>query len=86
MHFCIYAMKLYGFITSPTNTMMIVWCTAAPAYQEKHFMSAPCPIPATPSVAAQPVTPGLLPLITLAIGFVMAMLDVTAVNVALSDI
>ncbi|AMP00425.1 sugar (and other) transporter family protein [Collimonas arenae] len=49
-------------------------------------MSAPCPIPAKPSAATHPTTPGLLPLITLAIGFVMAMLDVTAVNVALSDI
>ncbi len=36
---------------------------------------------------ASPVTPGgLLPLLTLAIGFVMAMLDVTAVNVALPAI
>lgn len=47
-------------------------------------MSAQCPIPA--AGAAHTAPSGLLPLLTLAIGFVMAMLDVTAVNVALSDI
>ncbi|MGB7195885.1 MAG: MFS transporter [Collimonas pratensis] len=46
-------------------------------------MAAQCPTPVNLAVAAPS---GLLPLITLAIGFVMAMLDVTAVNVALADI
>ncbi|AIY41938.1 Permeases of the major facilitator superfamily [Collimonas arenae] len=46
-------------------------------------MAVECPTPAN-LVRAAPS--GLLPLITLAIGFVMAMLDVTAVNVALADI
>jgi len=46
-------------------------------------MAAQCP---TPSRLASTAPSDLLPLITLAIGFVMAMLDVTAVNVALADI
>ncbi|MDB5775991.1 MAG: major facilitator transporter [Herbaspirillum sp.] len=61
-------------------------------------MSAQCPnlaggAPAAPVVPAAPAAhvahaprKGLLPLITLAIGFVMAMLDVTVVNVGLSSI
>ena len=39
------------------------------------------PVPADP--VPRPAVTGLLPLVTLAIGFVMAMLDVTVVNVAL---
>jgi MFS transporter, DHA2 family, methylenomycin A resistance protein len=46
-------------------------------------MATQCP---TPVSLANIAPSGLLPLITLAIGFVMAMLDVTAVNVALADI
>ncbi len=42
------------------------------------------PVPPAPATAA--ATTGLLPLVTLAIGFVMAMLDVTVVNVALPSI
>jgi DHA2 family methylenomycin A resistance protein-like MFS transporter len=60
-------------------------------------MSAQCPelnAATVPQPSASPMAttmaavhkPGLLPLITLAIGFVMAMLDVTVVNVALSSI
>ncbi|WP_272942496.1 MFS transporter [Herbaspirillum sp. CF444] len=60
-------------------------------------MSTQCPsqaataaaaaIPAAAPAAAKPhAHTGLLPLITLAIGFVMAMLDVTVVNVGLSSI
>ncbi|WP_295995686.1 MFS transporter [Rugamonas sp.] len=44
---------------------------------------------ATPTAAPEPaaaVVPGALVLLTLAIGFVMAMIDLTAVNTALSDI
>lgn len=44
---------------------------------------APAPVPA--AVGAKPAT-GWLPLVTLAIGFIMAMLDVTVVNVALPSI
>lgn len=43
------------------------------------------PLPAHAAPAARPV-PAWLVLLTLAIGFVMAMIDVTAVNTALSDI
>ncbi|WP_025135611.1 MFS transporter [Achromobacter sp. DH1f] len=53
-------------------------------------MRTACPTaPVTPAVAEpalRPATTGLLPLVTLAIGFVMAMLDVTVVNVALPSI
>ncbi|EGP48042.1 MFS transporter [Achromobacter insuavis] len=42
------------------------------------------PVPADP--VPRPAATGLLPLVTLAIGFVMAMLDVTVVNVALPSI
>lgn len=42
------------------------------------------PLPVEP--ALRPAATGLLPLVTLAIGFVMAMLDVTVVNVALPSI
>ncbi|MCG2597156.1 MAG: MFS transporter, partial [Achromobacter sp.] len=42
------------------------------------------PVPADP--VPRPAVTGLLPLVTLAIGFVMAMLDVTVVNVALPSI
>ncbi len=49
-------------------------------------MNSACPnIPAA-SLDAKPAAAGLLPLVTLAIGFVMAMLDVTVVNVALPSI
>lgn len=47
--------------------------------------TAPVP-PAPAATAPRPVATGLLPLVTLAIGFVMAMLDVTVVNVALPSI
>jgi DHA2 family methylenomycin A resistance protein-like MFS transporter len=63
-------------------------------------MSAPCPdilsatpaaaavlpIPAPASVKEKSAQVGIWPLITLAVGFVMAMLDVTVVNVGLSSI
>ena len=56
-------------------------------------MSAQCPnipVSAMPAVQATPAAiagrTGLLPLIALAVGFVMAMLDVTVVNVGLSSI
>ncbi|WLW63389.1 MFS transporter [Achromobacter aegrifaciens] len=49
-------------------------------------MSSACPNLSAPSLAAKPAAAGLLPLVTLAIGFVMAMLDVTVVNVALPSI
>ncbi|WMD20750.1 MFS transporter [Achromobacter seleniivolatilans] len=48
-------------------------------------MSTACPQVPAPALDTKPVT-GWLPLITLAIGFVMAMLDVTVVNVALPSI
>ncbi|WP_175174606.1 MFS transporter [Achromobacter pestifer] len=48
-------------------------------------MTAACPQAPLPTVDAKPLT-GWLPLVTLAIGFVMAMLDVTVVNVALPSI
>jgi DHA2 family methylenomycin A resistance protein-like MFS transporter len=48
------------------------------------LMPDPSHSSAHPAASARPV--GLLPLITLAAGFVMATLDVTVVNVALSDI
>ncbi|NMK48327.1 MFS transporter [Achromobacter sp. Bel] len=46
---------------------------------------APVPAPVPAAVDAKPAI-GWLPLVTLAIGFVMAMLDVTVVNVALPSI
>lgn len=46
----------------------------------------PCPAMPLPSPPVATARAGLLPLITLAIGFVMAMLDVTVVNVGLSSI
>ena len=55
-------------------------------------MSAQCPdlaaapATATTATAAPAARAGLLPLVALAIGFVMAMLDVTVVNVGLSSI
>lgn len=56
-------------------------------------MSAQCPNIPVSAMPAAPATPaviagraGLLPLIALAVGFVMAMLDVTVVNVGLSSI
>lgn len=49
------------------------------------IMTAACPQAPLPTVDAKPLT-GWLPLVTLAIGFVMAMLDVTVVNVALPSI
>ncbi|MGE8655725.1 MAG: MFS transporter [Achromobacter sp.] len=53
-------------------------------------MRTACPTAALPpapaATAPRPVATGLLPLVTLAIGFVMAMLDVTVVNVALPSI
>ncbi|TQK08874.1 DHA2 family methylenomycin A resistance protein-like MFS transporter [Herbaspirillum sp. SJZ130] len=57
-------------------------------YRRKNLMSSvQC---SNPAVAAVPVVPapraGMLPLVALAIGFVMAMLDVTVVNVGLSNI
>ncbi len=48
-------------------------------------MNSACSNAPAPTLAAQPAA-GLLPLVTLAIGFVMAMLDVTVVNVALPSI
>ena len=54
-------------------------------------MPAPCPDIAVAGPAAIPAAPkatkaAMLPLVTLAVGFVMAMLDVTVVNVGLSSI
>ncbi|MNK27845.1 Multidrug resistance protein stp [compost metagenome] len=49
-------------------------------------MRSVCHQAPTPSLDAPPVIAGWLPLVTLAIGFVMAMLDVTVVNVALPSI
>lgn len=49
------------------------------------IMTTACPQAPLPTVDAKPLT-GWLPLVTLAIGFVMAMLDVTVVNVALPSI
>lgn len=48
-------------------------------------MNTACRTTPLPLLAAKPTT-GWLPLVTLAIGFVMAMLDVTVVNVALPSI
>lgn len=48
-------------------------------------MSTACPQAPAPALDTKPAT-GWLPLVTLAIGFVMAMLDVTVVNVALPSI
>ncbi|CAB3692968.1 MFS transporter [Achromobacter marplatensis] len=48
-------------------------------------MTTACPQAPVPAVDVKPIT-GWLPLVTLAIGFVMAMLDVTVVNVALPSI
>ncbi|MGE8636172.1 MAG: MFS transporter, partial [Achromobacter piechaudii] len=48
-------------------------------------MNTACRTTPLPPLAAKPTT-GWLPLVTLAIGFVMAMLDVTVVNVALPSI
>jgi DHA2 family methylenomycin A resistance protein-like MFS transporter len=49
-------------------------------------MRSACHQAPAPSLDAQPSIAGWLPLVTLAIGFVMAMLDVTVVNVALPSI
>lgn len=49
-------------------------------------VSAVVPAAAVAIARPQPAHAGLLPLVTLAIGFVMAMLDVTVVNVGLSSI
>lgn len=52
-------------------------------------MSSLCPAPRSPAVQAPPApaaATGLPPLFALAIGFIMAMLDVTIVNVALPSI
>lgn len=49
-------------------------------------MSSACRPAPVASLTAPPAVTGLLPLVTLAIGFVMAMLDVTVVNVALPSI
>lgn len=49
-------------------------------------MRSVCHQAPAPSLDAQPAIAGWLPLVTLAIGFVMAMLDVTVVNVALPSI
>lgn len=48
--------------------------------------SAPSVPPLPANASPRPAATGLLPLVTLAIGFVMAMLDVTVVNVALPSI
>lgn len=49
--------------------------------------SAQCPTPGAAAALSAPAhKAGLLPLVALAIGFVMAMLDVTVVNVGLSNI
>src|SRR5258706_5981654 len=88
MHFCIEALRLCLYIAL-RNRFRI-----APRYllMESPFMSAQCPdlaaapAAATPATAAPAARAGLLPLVALAIGFVMAMLDVTVVNVGLSSI
>ncbi len=49
-------------------------------------MNSVCSNAPAPTQAVRPAAAGLMPLITLAIGFVMAMLDVTVVNVALPSI
>ena len=80
MQICIMETHLYGFCIS---------CSAyigSPGLENAmpHEYRLHSPVRATP--AAPAATASLMPLATLAIGFIMAMLDVTVVNVALPGI
>ena len=81
MHFCIITLHFHPFfriIPAPRITPSLAFRTTIVRY--------PCPnIPLSPAPARQ-ASADPLPLAALAVGFIMAMLDVTVVNVALSDI
>ncbi len=80
MHFCITIKQLFGFFASGYGPKLHSSKAAASS-----IMNSACSNIPAPTLDAKPAT-GLLPLVTLAIGFVMAMLDVTVVNVALPSI
>lgn len=80
MHFCITIKQLFGFFASGYGPKL--HSSKAAAFS---IMNSACSHIPAPTLDAKPAT-GLLPLVTLAIGFVMAMLDVTVVNVALPSI
>ena len=80
MHFCITIKQLYGFFASMKAPTLL----SSKAVEPRTIMNSACPHAS--ALDAKPAAAGLLPLVTLAIGFVMAMLDVTVVNVALPSI
>lgn len=80
MHLCITIKQYFGFFAYPkTSKLQSLESRRLP------LMNTACPSHPVPSLDAKPAT-AWLPLVTLAIGFVMAMLDVTVVNVALPSI
>lgn len=80
MHFCITQNHLYDFFASKEAPKL---CSSN-AHSAFSIMNSACPHAS--ALDAKPADAGWLPLVTLAIGFVMAMLDVTVVNVALPSI
>lgn len=80
MHLCITIKQYFGFFAYlKTSKLQSLESRRLP------LMNTACPSHPVPSLDAKPAT-AWLPLVTLAIGFVMAMLDVTVVNVALPSI